>query len=210
MLSLGVAIGRVQICNGLEALLHETALCQPSRCLREEERHDHQDKRQNDLDDEWALPGHLLWKKKVETVVHPAREHIASDEESILNAHHQTPPVWCSDLSLYDRYSHGQEANAKTLDSPTRHEGAEIAGEDLDEGAEEVDEPPKPDTLFSAHYVSQPPGDQGSHRRGRLQAGHRNASDGRIDRVSGAISATVVLEEAGYKNGIDQQPGHDT
>jgi hypothetical protein len=55
MFGLGVAIG-VQVCHGLETLLHEPVHCKPSWCLRQKEGYDNQEEGKEDLDDEWTLP----------------------------------------------------------------------------------------------------------------------------------------------------------
>ena len=71
MLHFRVAIG-MQIRNRLETFLHESVLGQPSRSLGEEEGHEHQKCREDDLDDEGTLPRHGVWEHEMKAVVDPA------------------------------------------------------------------------------------------------------------------------------------------
>ena len=134
--------------------MHVAVHSQPSWCFGKEERHNDQDERQNDLDDKWTLPRHLVRKHEVEAIVYPARQHISSNQARVLNAHHQASAMRSCDLSLNDGDSHGEEADAETLDSATGDEGGKVRSKNLDEGAEEVDEAADTDTFLSTDDVA--------------------------------------------------------
>lgn len=209
MLCLCVAIG-MQICNGLKTFLHESILGQPTRSLGEEERHEHENSREDDLNDEWSLPRHGLWEQEMKPVVDPARQHVSRNQASILDADHHASSVRCCNLGLNDRDSHGEETNADTLDCASGNKGGEIWSKDLDKGAEEVDEATKADSPLSANHIAESAGNEGSHSSGGLQTGDGDTSDGRTNFSCAAVGAAIITEEALDKDWIDKQPRHDT
>jgi hypothetical protein len=99
----------------------------------------------------------------VETVIDPTREHVASNQARILNAHHQASGMWSCDLRLNDRYCHGQEPHAETLDRSTSDECPKARSKHLDECAEEVDESTEADSPLSTDHIAEATGDQGAH-----------------------------------------------
>lgn len=168
---ISVAVG-MEIRNCLQTLLLETVLGEPARCFREEEGHGDQDERENDLDDEGTLPGQHAGQKEIKSIIHPAGKHVASDEKGVFNPYHQASGMWSCDFCLDDGDGHGQESNSQALNGTTGNEGCKVRGEDLDEGAEEVNESTDADALLPADDITQPSGDKCTKSSGELETGH--------------------------------------
>lgn len=209
MLCFGIAIG-VQICNGLETFLHESILRQPPGSLGEEERHEYENSREDDLDNEWPLPRHGVWEHEMKTVVDPARQHVSSDEASVLDADHHTSCMWCGNLGLNDGDSHGEKADTDTLNSAAGNKGGEIGSKDLDKGAEEVDEAAEANGPLSTNHIAESAGNEGSNSSGGLQAGNGDTSDRGTDFSCASVGTTIVTEEPLDKDWVDKQTRHDT
>lgn len=75
------------------------------------------------------------------------------------------------DFRLDDGDSHGEEPDSQTLDGTASNKGCKIRGEDLDEGAEEVNESADTDTLLPSDDVAQPSGDKCTKSGGELETG---------------------------------------
>lgn len=199
----------MQIRNRLKTFLHESILGQPSRGLWEEKRHEHEDCREENLNEERALPRHGVGKQEIKAVVDPARQHVSRDKAAILNANHHTPGMGCRDLGLNDGDSHGEEPNTDTLDGAAGNEGGEIWSEHLDKGAEEVNEAAQADSPLSTDHIAESAGNESSHGSGGLQTGDGYSSDGGTDFGRAAVGAAIITEEALDEDGVDKQTRHD-
>ena len=116
----------------------------------------------------------------------------------------------CRDLGLDDGDSHGEETNTETLDSAAGNKSGEPRSEDLDKGAEEVDEAAQADSPLSTDHVAESAGNEGTHGSRGLQTGDGYARDGGTDFGCAAVGATVVAEEALDEDGVDKQTRHNT
>lgn len=108
-----------------------------------------------------------------------------------------------SNLGLDDWDSHAKKSNTEALDGTPSDEGCEVTSEDLDEGAEEVDESADADTLLATNDVPEPSCDERSKCCSQLQAGHGYAGNGRIDRSEGAVSSSVLVVKPSNEDRID-------